>query len=97
MTSDTKNTYLWAKHFPEKLYHILAFLSRKGNEAQLSEIKEEFKEQISKPVINDIIFDLKMQEFVEEKPMKDRRKKLIKLTENGAMLKQKLAELADII
>ncbi|MHA1651918.1 MAG: hypothetical protein ACTSYB_17160 [Candidatus Helarchaeota archaeon] len=94
---ETKNSYLWAKHFPDKLYRILAFLSKNGKEAQLSEIKKEFEEQISKPVINDIIFDLKMQNFVKEERMKDKRKKLIKLTENGELLKQKLDELSEIM
>lgn len=97
-TLENKSSYLWTKHFPDKLYSILKFLYKKGNEAHLSEIKEEFKDQISKPVIKDIIFDLSMEGKIEEAPMKkDRRKKIIRLTENGLNLWHKLEELSQIM
>jgi len=94
----TRNSYLWTKHFPDKLHSILRFLSKRGNEAHLSEIKDEFKDQISKPVIKDIIFDLSMDGKIEEVFMKkDRRKKVIKLTDNGINLWHKLEELSRIM
>ncbi len=95
---ETRNSYLWTKHFPDKLYFILRFLTKRGNEAHLSEIKEEFKNQISKPVIKDIIFDLSMDGKIEEAPMKkDRRKKIIRLTDNGINLWHKLEELSRLM
>ena len=93
----TKDTHLWVKHFPERLYNVLAFLSKKGQEVELSQIKKEFKDQMSKPVINDIILDLKIQKFIEEEKMKDKRKKKVILTDNGRELFHKLQQLSEIL
>ncbi|NVM52785.1 MAG: hypothetical protein HWN66_03710 [Candidatus Helarchaeota archaeon] len=95
---ETKSSYIKTKHFPTKLYEILNFLSRRGKTAELSEIRDKFKNQISKPVIKDIIFDLAMQNFIQEITAdKDRRKKIIQLTAEGDSLRQKLEELSKIM
>ncbi len=93
----TKDTHLWAKHFPDKLYNVLAFLSKREQEVELSQLKKEFRDQMSKPVINEIIFDLKMQKFIEEEKMKDKRKKKVILTNDGRALYHKLQELSEIL
>ena len=93
----SKDTHLWVKHFPERLYNVLVFLSKKGHEVELSQIKKEFKDQMSKPVINDIILDLKLQKFIEEEKMKDKRKKKVILTDNGRELFHKLQQLSEIL
>jgi len=86
------------KHFPENLYRILSFLSQKGKEVELSDIREEFKREISKPVIKAILYDLSFRNFIKETTEKrDRRKKIIFLTENGQDLMQKLEKLAEIM
>ncbi|MFX1296335.1 MAG: hypothetical protein ACFFD2_15970 [Promethearchaeota archaeon] len=97
MDPEIKDSYLWRKHFPDKLYYILAYLSKKGKEAELSKIKEDFKDQMSNPVINDILFDLEVKKFVEAEKMNDKRKKKVKLTNNGRTLLQKLEELSDVL
>jgi len=93
---EKQNSYLWTKHFPEKLYNILSYLSS-TNQSQINEIKEYFKDKISTPVINDIIMDLSMREFIQKSDGKDRRKKYVSLTPKGEMLKQKLDELSKIM
>lgn len=95
--SEKSNSYLWTKHFPDKLYSILSYLSYKNEEAQINEIKDYFKDKISTPVINDIIMDLSMKEFIQKIDGKDRRKKYVSLTEKGKVLKQKLDELSRIM
>ncbi|MHA1263795.1 MAG: hypothetical protein ACTSRS_01025 [Candidatus Helarchaeota archaeon] len=86
------------KHFPDSLYRILRFLSRRGSEVELSDIREEFKREISKPVIKAILYDLSLQNFIKETTARrDRRKKIIHLTEAGGKLLQKLEELDAIM
>ena len=86
------------KHFPDNLFKILSFLSKKGNEVELSDIREEFKRESSKPVIKTILYDLSFGNYIRETTeKKDRRKKIIFLTENGQNLVQKLEELSKIM
>jgi DNA-binding MarR family transcriptional regulator len=94
---ERSSSYLWTKHFPDKLYSILSYLSQKSDEAQINEIKYYFKDKISTPVINDIIMDLSMREFIQKIKGKDRRKTYVSLTEKGKTLKQKLDELSKIM
>jgi len=94
---ERSSSYLWTKHFPDKLYSILSYLSQKRDEAQINEIKIYFKDKISTPVINDIIMDLSMREFIQKIEGKDRRKKYVSLTEKGKTLKQKLDELSKVM
>lgn len=93
-----RDSYIKVKHFPDKLYFILNYLYKNGEEADLNNIKKEFSNTISKPVIKDIIFDLSMQNFVQEgTAKKDRRKKVITLTDRGKHLWQKLEDLSKIM
>ncbi len=95
--TEHQSSYLWTKHFPKYLYAVLAFLSQKGSGAEVSEIKERFKSEISNPVINDILTGLDIQNFIVKKDMKDRRRKLVVLTKKGEDLIQNLERLSEIM
>lgn len=92
-TTEKPESLLCRKHFPKNLYEVLAFLSKTGNEAQVSEIKDHFKDKISNPVINDILIGLDIKNYITKKDMKDRRRKLVILTKNGQTFFQTLENL----
>lgn len=96
-SAENQNSYLWTKHFPKLLYAVLAFLFKKENQAQVGEIKERFKNEISNPVINNILMGLELKRFIIKQDMKDRRRKLVILTEDGQNLMRKLEELAELM
>ncbi len=86
------------KHFPDNLYRILAYLSGQGKSVELTDLRDRFMRKISKPVIKAILYDLSMQNFIEEKESKkDRRKKIIYLTDTGGELLQRLDALEKIM
>lgn len=83
------------KFFPRNLYKILYYLSRqqiKNNKIIVGNIKKNFKDEISYPIINQTLNLLRVENLIKKRNGKDRREHIIELTEKGNQLLQILEE-----
>ena len=95
MVKITLQSYFIQKYFANtlRLYDVLLFLNANGRKTELMEVREKFKDKISKPSLHSILFDLEKHDYIEILQMKDRRKKIISITEFGIVLKRDLEQI----
>lgn len=89
----TLKSYFVKKYFPEKLYDVLLFLNSNGQKTELTQLKQKFKHQISKPLLHSILSDLERHNYIEVIQMKDRRKKIVSITDFGMILQKDLEQI----
>ena len=87
------------KFFPNILYKILTFLLNGRNKDEtviIGDIKKNFENEISYPVINHTLSLLKVAKLIEKGNGKDRREHIVKLTDKGNELLRALKDIKDL-
>ncbi|MBD3229525.1 MAG: hypothetical protein GF329_15175 [Candidatus Lokiarchaeota archaeon] len=86
------------KFFPRNLYKILYYLSRqqtRDNKIIVGNIKKNFENEISYPIINQTLNLLRIENLIKKKKGEDRREHIIELTEKGNQLLEILEKFND--